>query len=45
MMMLLLIALHAHPSDRILSRCMVYLPAMRDVRLRHWCEKQSRRMP
>lgn len=31
--------------DHKLIRCMVYLPAMRDVRLRRWCLKQSERMP
>jgi hypothetical protein len=28
-----------------IARCMVYLPAMRDVELKRWCLKQSERMP
>lgn len=31
--------------DRRLVRCMAYLPAMHDARLRRWCLKQSERMP
>ena len=31
--------------QRKLQRCMVYLPAMHDARLRRWCLKQSERMP
>jgi hypothetical protein len=31
--------------QRKLQRCMVYLPAMRDVKLKRWCLKQSERMP
>lgn len=28
-----------------LQHCMVYLPAMTDIKLRHWCELQSKRLP
>lgn len=31
--------------DRSLQRCMVYLPAMHDAKLRRWCLKQAERMP
>lgn len=31
--------------DREQRRCMVYLPDIRDVKLRAWCVKQSERMP
>jgi hypothetical protein len=36
---------HRWPPRQELARCFVYLPAMRDVRLRRWCLKQSERMP
>lgn len=35
----------ARPSDKALSRCFVYLPAMRDAKLRRWCLAQSRKLP
>lgn len=43
----LVAAAGAEPTkqDRRLARCMVYLPAVRDVRLRRWCLKQSEWMP
>lgn len=38
-------AAHAKPIERKLQRCMVYLPDMKDAKLRRWCLAQSRRMP
>lgn len=34
-----------YTRDAKLQRCMVYLPAMKDAKLRRWCLKQSERMP
>lgn len=31
--------------DRKLQRCMVYIPTIKDTKLREWCLKQSERMP
>lgn len=36
---------HGASPPRKLERCMVYLPAMKDAKLRRWCLKQSERMP
>jgi hypothetical protein len=33
------------PKDRALQRCMVYLPEMKDSKLRQWCLQQGKRMP
>lgn len=33
-----------HPEAK-LTRCFVYLPAMRDAKLRRWCLQQSKRLP
>lgn len=34
-----------YARDAKLKRCMVYLPAVQDARLRRWCTKQQERMP
>lgn len=31
--------------DRKLQRCMVYIPTIKDTKLREWCLKQSERVP
>jgi hypothetical protein len=36
---------HNRARDRAQRRCMVYLPDMPDAQLRHWCLKQSEKMP
>lgn len=44
----LLQAAHAaapYKRDAKLQRCMVYLPAMQDAKLRRWCMKRQERMP
>lgn len=33
------------PSQDVLAKCSVYLPAVRDAKLRRYCLKLSKRMP
>lgn len=33
------------PNQAVLAKCSVYLPAVRDAKLRRYCLKLSKRMP